>query len=49
MVVELLNKRLALVVDMDASVVTLDANSMMAGKELTFEISVQDILAEDAL
>eukprot|EP00210_Caulerpa_lentillifera_P008186 g7816.t1 len=48
MVVELLNKRLALVVDMNESIVTLDANSMMAGQQLTFEISVEEILTDNS-
>ena len=43
-VVELMNKQLALVVDVNATHVTLDANNMMAGKRLVFEVSLDGIL-----
>ena len=43
-VVELVNKQLALVVDVNATHVTLDANNMMAGKRVVFDVSLEDIL-----
>lgn len=43
MIVELSNKSVAFVAQMDDSTVTLDCNSMMAGKEFTIELELTDL------
>lgn len=45
MVVELINKQLALIVEISDQHVTLDANNMMAGKKLSFDLRVDEILS----
>jgi FKBP-type peptidyl-prolyl cis-trans isomerase 2 len=40
MLVELANGQLAAVVSIDDAIVKLDANNMMAGKQLNFELEI---------
>eukprot|EP00803_Ostreobium_quekettii_P004120 evm.model.scf_281.5 EVM.evm.TU.scf_281.5 scf_281:56694-60434(+) len=46
MVVELANGGMAMVVEMTEGEIKLDANNMMAGRNLTFELEVVDIFQE---